>query len=341
MTATTTHKTPKRLIYLDVARGIGVLFMLIGHTVPYDSIPYHIIYSFHMPLFFLISGFLFTIPNKTKLIQRSKRLLIPYLVFAIIFFAIDGFRLEKLRAIFWDNSNNLPIESGLWFLTAIAITQLTYSGITKLIRIPIAQFITAFTISIIACVFTNLNGNILPFSAQAGLASMLYFATGHMIKQLGLIDKIKPIAAIVTISISATIAFFLPLYNIRAGLHALIPVNQIVATLISISIIALAKDAANFIKDITVHFGRNSLLYLCINHFCIQTAKQIVKTDITDNMYINWILVFILSLILTRILVIAINMIPRKHIKPRLSASPIDELSKYVIDIKQHGKETG
>ena len=47
----------KRLDYVDYARGVGVILMLIGHLGFGDGV-YKVIYSFHMPLFFLISGYI-------------------------------------------------------------------------------------------------------------------------------------------------------------------------------------------------------------------------------------------------------------------------------------------
>ncbi len=46
----------KRLMWLDAARGIGILLVLLGHTSPSFG---KFIYGFHMPLFFIISGFLY------------------------------------------------------------------------------------------------------------------------------------------------------------------------------------------------------------------------------------------------------------------------------------------
>lgn len=49
----------ERLDHIDACKGIGILLVILGHTnVP--SIVHTIIYSFHMPLFFIISGYLFS-----------------------------------------------------------------------------------------------------------------------------------------------------------------------------------------------------------------------------------------------------------------------------------------
>ena len=47
---------PKRLTYLDIAQGFGIIFVVWSHAKgPFT----HAINLFHMPLFLLISGYLY------------------------------------------------------------------------------------------------------------------------------------------------------------------------------------------------------------------------------------------------------------------------------------------
>lgn len=46
-----------RYSFLDVVKGIGIIFVIFGHIIPENLWIRSIIYSFHMPMFFLISGF--------------------------------------------------------------------------------------------------------------------------------------------------------------------------------------------------------------------------------------------------------------------------------------------
>lgn len=68
----------------DVMKGIGIIAMIIGHM----SIPhflYDFIFSFHMPLFFLIGGYFFKPRPFKEIIQKSAgRLLKPYVVTGIL-----------------------------------------------------------------------------------------------------------------------------------------------------------------------------------------------------------------------------------------------------------------
>lgn len=46
----------ERLVHIDVAKGIGILLVAFGHLVKFGSYTSNVIYSFHMPLFFVLSG---------------------------------------------------------------------------------------------------------------------------------------------------------------------------------------------------------------------------------------------------------------------------------------------
>ena len=49
----------KRIEYIDIARGIGILLVVMGHNdfAVVSPFMYKLIYSFHMPLFFFLSGY--------------------------------------------------------------------------------------------------------------------------------------------------------------------------------------------------------------------------------------------------------------------------------------------
>lgn len=83
----------KRNQWLDVAKGITIILMVLGHT----SIPQvasNFIWAFHMPLFFIASGWC-TNWNKLGFVEFSKRkvqtLLIPFFAYSAIVLAIREF----------------------------------------------------------------------------------------------------------------------------------------------------------------------------------------------------------------------------------------------------------
>ena len=62
--------------YLDVARGIGLLLVIISHSCGLS--PYLI--NYYIPLFFVVSGYLYK-PGRSygeNVVHKAKRLLVPY-----------------------------------------------------------------------------------------------------------------------------------------------------------------------------------------------------------------------------------------------------------------------
>lgn len=82
-----------RIEYLDIAKGIGMILVYIGHCrIPGDNPLFQWIYSFHMPLFFFISGLLFKRRDFSLILQNKViGLLIPYVLFSIVNYLIDLF----------------------------------------------------------------------------------------------------------------------------------------------------------------------------------------------------------------------------------------------------------
>lgn len=128
----------KRLDWADIARGIGIIFVVFAHTIiPQMRVNSRLagflwifIYNFHMPLFFFISGLLFErnlshYCNKCKFIlKKLEYLMLPYLVFSVfayIFIAL-AMQIAPFSAV---------LKSGGYHITGIkeAVFQiLFYSG---------------------------------------------------------------------------------------------------------------------------------------------------------------------------------------------------------------------
>ena len=49
----------KRIQWVDTSKGLGILLVIVGRC-GIGGIPLKWVYSFHLPLFFIISGYLFS-----------------------------------------------------------------------------------------------------------------------------------------------------------------------------------------------------------------------------------------------------------------------------------------
>lgn len=118
---------PKRIAYLDVAKGIGILLVVLAHNYVRVAIPGlgKFIFSFHMPFFFLLSGMLFKpeYPLRVLFKRRFETLIRPYfaailLLYSVYFFYTDIRLMTLLRRVVRSlyASGNYIEWAQLWFL---------------------------------------------------------------------------------------------------------------------------------------------------------------------------------------------------------------------------------
>ena len=95
----------KRIEWVDIARGIGIILVILGH-IGIGKVG-KFIYSFHIPLFFFLSGFCFSGNNidiKFFFKKRLKKLIILY-----VFLGID---ICTIEVIFIKQSSKIFLEIG-------------------------------------------------------------------------------------------------------------------------------------------------------------------------------------------------------------------------------------
>ena len=84
--------TKNRIKYLDLARGIGILLVILGHISMISNDLRIYIVSFHIPLFFVVSGLLTGISEhrngeknlKAVIGDKARTILLPYFIFSVL-----------------------------------------------------------------------------------------------------------------------------------------------------------------------------------------------------------------------------------------------------------------
>lgn len=134
----------ERIFWVDNAKGIAILFVVLGHVSYLPDTIHKIIYSFHMPLFFILSGIfldngIIKTPFKTFLFKKLRTLMVPFFVFGIInvlyFYFINRFSLSGAKPFnivdtIMDSLLFLR-HSGKWFLCSLFFSQIILYCIYK------------------------------------------------------------------------------------------------------------------------------------------------------------------------------------------------------------------
>jgi len=207
-----------RINWVDNLRWIGILLIVLWHTLmPEWNIITKYIFSFHVVLFFILSGILF---NEKKHINLRKflknkfiRLIIPFFLFNIIFFVILKllWKFEGTRIIdfgvwlfywdyLWDNwwyINNTwwfnLVNVSTWFLPALFLTSFYYFFINKFIKNRNIKIWFLILMSVLVFIESKLTIFRLPWSAEIALMMTVFYWFANTFKKeiFDLVEKIK------------------------------------------------------------------------------------------------------------------------------------------------------
>ena len=150
----------KRLEWIDYTKGFSIILVVIGHTMggirnanlPYPE-AYHIatvaIYTFHMPLFLFISGYL----SKNMIYQTMRyfvksivvSIVIPYAIWSILFILVNAASMAATHPLKIVDVKGIALPQGVvsvyWFFYCMFLVKVAYFSIARMrsaLVIPIA-----------------------------------------------------------------------------------------------------------------------------------------------------------------------------------------------------------
>lgn len=130
----------ERLIYIDRLRGISIFLVVFGHFIQYNvhnfehNILFSVIYSFHMPLFMFISGYITQKTTNVRIFEnyfgfikkKAVSLLLPFFSWQLIVAKL--FFIKKIEMnVLEDFLSMIKYTSGLWFLWFLFLLIVLYS----------------------------------------------------------------------------------------------------------------------------------------------------------------------------------------------------------------------
>lgn len=274
-----------RNVQLDITRGIAIVLMILGHCMLFGETVRYIIFSFHMPLFFIFSGYFYRDkPIKDIVNSGLSRLVKPYLVYAIItevllkLLNMKGFLTCITEILFAHGGPKhtliFPTETylgAIWFLMAIFWCKIFYFLICKACKNSLyLSAIIAFAVSYIAIYVGKYLLN-LPFGILTGASGLAFFSVGPIIKNM----SSKYLYVTIAIWIVAVIfrITFIDMVNFN---YLFYPFDYICAIGGSLLIFLIAGFLAT---KVNAHFfatlGVYSLEILCVHHLVLRVCDII------------------------------------------------------------------
>ncbi|MBC1499818.1 acyltransferase family protein [Listeria weihenstephanensis] len=198
----------QRLIWIDNLKAYGIILVVIGHCVvlsadyPYTGLLMKLIYSFHMPLFFFISGFLFRGKGTGKYFYKKwKTLLVPYFIFQVIsvlfinsFYYVTAGQLERdplstLLSVFYLNGN-VGWNAPLWFLVVLFILDVLYYFFSKWSERTGIQMALVLLSCVVGWLLSE-TGIKFPFGLQIVFSCFLFYYLGNMTKKYNVLKLLS------------------------------------------------------------------------------------------------------------------------------------------------------
>ena len=333
-----------RNVSIDFAKGIGMILVVYAHLVFFEPV-LTIIYSFHMPLFFIISGILFNEKKYSSfsvlIKHKAKGLLLPFLVFVCVSFCLSfimslvtnglsselliDYFLAFLKLLFANNSKPFSIihNQPLWFLPCLFLVECIYYFLCK-IKNKIVFWGAVATAYIVGWLLSNTAVRMfLPWNLCTALMTVSFYALGHCLFKRFFFNQSseyfsKRITYIIISIMSFAICIPISLLNGKISLGHNVVNNGILlfftGVLGSVSLLSLSV----FIKKsppLITYIGRNSfnimgihMLIVALLHFLLQKFFSIPNSTFEKNALLA-VSFFLIILLISLLFVFLINKI--------------------------------
>ena len=306
-----------RIDFLDFAKGVGISLVVLAHAMS-SQVPF--LYSFLMPVFFFVSGYVFRRkPFGQLLIDKINRLYIPFAFFFLCswaFFLIPLLMKQNLPAtmehvsllvnlLIGDerNGGNVPI----WFLVCNFSMCLLYGIILN--TIPNRKVQT------VLCIVLGIAGNLLfkygivqPYKLDPAFSAILFFHLGHVAREHDWVTKVstlKNTLLIPIVAISFGISYYFSWLNLQtSGINKVNLIHNIVGdyipfTLTGVLVLVWFMVLCYRLGNQSVmlrYYGRNSMVILGTHYVILKLVKDFAAkyTDVNTILFNVLISIFLM-----------------------------------------------
>lgn len=299
----------ERVVWIDWAKAVLIYLMVVGHCFPV-AWEDQLIYAFHMPAFFIISGYLY---HPHKWWQTLRSFFVPILFFSSVNFLIYALPkilkgtfstvhlAERMLIPFWgpgslQEEEYIYLFPGVWFVIALLLCRLfmgdfsSFSWVRKY-KYYVLFFLLGF---LVIEPFLFPNNPLRPYKFYRFIPSFPFVLFGYCLKNRMDLSRISFPIAIVLMSLFVMISFwngYTNILNYKFG-HSYIVfgVNACIASIVLYRYCVVLKDNS-YVRFISI--GTMLILAMNINlkiFFNLLFEKIGLGTIITDHYVYPWIL---------------------------------------------------
>lgn len=262
----------KRLDYIDTAKGILIILVVIGHILTGENYARSWIWTFHIPAFFLITGLLINHSSfKEKsfgslLMSNIRSLVVPYFIFeAIGAFScrVTHLKMANLNGYLYETFTLQYNNVVDWYLVTLFIAELIVFFILKIHNTKVIAIL-----GIVSLILGMSNACTL---LCRSLVAVFFILLGYMCEQYTTTKNSRVILlCIIIVSAIAALNGRVDLNNMRFNNHFLYVLGSVSG---SVLILSISKLMPNRLLNT---IGRNSLIIMGIHIPIIQIVRYLV-----------------------------------------------------------------
>ena len=288
---------PNRLNWIDWAKVIAISCVVFGHIPQVSgSFPQHYIVTFHMPMFFFISGYLTKREyfNTVTLKKYWHTLIIPYILYNIIFYPYWMIKhlVESSDVVFYDyikpfigiltlqipTSVSEPLNQVTWFIAALLVMKiiLAICNHSKKKNLFIIFLIVAFTILYIVnkqYIFSH------SITTDGFLKCFPFYLIGHLCKQNKLINEVPKQYDWFICLLGISISVFIYFYCGRHSSNILISGLRFwsICVLSILGVLSLCKLFDNVVSTIIRNLSIGTIVIMGLHWMMIGTTNAVIS----------------------------------------------------------------
>jgi fucose 4-O-acetylase-like acetyltransferase len=274
MTARATGRA--RLDWVDALKGIGIIAVVAGHVWTRGAVR-DAIYTVHMPLFFILSGYTARhVPWRQFVPRLSHTLLVPFVCFSILLLGAD-FLIESVRgmrpifgswlsggaAILFATDKLRGPFTILWFIPCLFLARLAWNALAKSGRNPDDRAVLLpMAIVFVLALVAQYHGGRSPFGVLAVPGALLLIWMGAMWR---LWSRPQPSAVLAFAVLALATLIWLPPVNMKLGYLGWPGVSLIGAGAVTVVLALLLQHMPSLLIGRLAALGRASLVIMYVH----------------------------------------------------------------------------
>ncbi|MGX5829872.1 acyltransferase family protein [Mesorhizobium sp. 43Arga] len=282
-----------REVWLDTTKGVGILLVVAAHiagagTDPWDPPFANAILLFHMPLFFVISGYVYKPADRGQLFwKKVASLAVPYVAFLLVLtLAVISRRTLlgdfparwELREMAIDDvlgGMRLWRDFGVfWFVTCLFFTQLIYNEIANWAKSPGSPRMLGFVALFVLLGYViqlEWPMNRSPWAVAAVPIALCCYWFGHLLRTYQLRQGIlwSFVAVVCALAVGAAVSGAEIQFNMKYSIFGPPVLGLLIALALSLALLILVRKAAA-VERVAVpmaRLGEASLVIMFLHQF--------------------------------------------------------------------------